>query len=317
MDDDAPQVTLFMLVTERDCVFADYAVASFAKVYDRCQAPGSRFVLFVYLNCLSAASKARYAKRWAAYPYVTLFDNAERTAGRTLVPGEDIVSPEGIVRQRDDAAENYDELWTSRLPTFTTPIVGTVDADFEVLDPDFYVYLLDALASDDRLVGASTSYSPTSRQYDTYSKRHLLIHERNHTWFCLYRREAFQLSQTSHFYYEEANAQGETEAFDSAARFQHDLRLLGRTFATLPPAFSRSFIHYGAASKNKSITPRTVGFYRRVFLWTTVGVRYGSQVGLAGRALNRAVRRVAGVAFRGLLERVAAERRTYVYDETA
>lgn len=304
-----------MLVTERDCMFADYAVASYARLHEACPGEAYRFVLFVYLNCLSEASKRRYAARWAAHPFVTLYDNAEHVRDLDLRPGQEIVSPEGVVRPRDDAAENYDELWSTQLQTFTTPVVGTVDADFEVLHPDFYVHLLDALAADDRLVGASTSYSSSARQHDTYSGRNVVIHERNHTWFCLYKREAFRLSKTSHFYFEETDAQVETVAYDSAANFQRDLRLQGRTFATLPPAFDSSYIHYGAASKNRSITPRTVGFYRRVFLWANVGVLYGAGVGRMGRALNGAVRRLAGVAFRRLLARVAAERRTYVFSD--
>lgn len=307
-------ITLFMLVTNRDCVFADYAVRSYGKLRQG-EGRAGDFVLFVYLNCLSAENKARYARRWASYPYVEVFDNAERVAGRDLYPGQEIVSPEGVARQRDDYAENYDELWTSELRAFQTPLVATVDADFEVLHPDFYFYLRDALAADARHVGASTSYDATARQYDTYSRRHLVLHERNHTWFCIYRREAFELSGVSHFYYEEENADGETIAFDSAAYFQHDLRARhGRTFVSLPPAFDRSFVHYGAASKNTSITPRNAWLYRAVFLWSTVGVFYGSGVGRVGSAVNGVVRRLSRAVFRGRLERVAAERRTYVYD---
>lgn len=83
---------------------------------------------------------------------------------------------------------------------------------------------------------------------------------------------------------------------------------------SLPPAFDRSFVHYGAASKNTSITPRNAWLYRAVFLWSTVGVFYGSGVGRVGSAVNGVVRRLSRAVFRGRLERVAAERRTYVYD---
>lgn len=311
-------ITLFMLVTERDCMFADYAIESYGKIFRSPDYPPEHFILHVYLNCLSPQSKDTYVPRWSSYPYVQLFDNAAKVAGQSLTPGEGIVSPEGVVRKREDRVEDCDELWTSELPTFSTPLVATVDADFEVLHPDFYFYLLDALASDDRHIGASTSYSPTSRAFDTYSKRTLVHHERNHTWFCIYRREAFTQSQVSHFYYEEVDADGETLSYDSAAYFQHDLRTrLGRTFATLPPQFDRSFIHYGAASKNRSITPRNAWLYRRAFLWAHVGVLYGSHAGTLGTALNRVVRRISRRLFQDRLERVAVERSTYVYDDPA
>lgn len=309
-------ITLFMLVTERDCMFADYAIESYGKIFRASERPPDHFVLYVYLNCLSQQSKDAYFPRWASYPYVQLFDNAARVEGLDLYPGQEIVSPEGIVRRRDDRAENYDELWSSELPTFATPLVATVDADFEVLHPDFYFHLLDALEADGGLVGASTSYSATSREYDTYSRRHLVLHERNHTWFCIYRREAFEQSRVSQFYFEEEDPHGKVHAYDSAAYFQHDLRVNhGRTFAALPPRFDGSYIHYGAASKNRSITPRNAGLYRRMFIWANVGVRYGSHVGRMGTALNRVVRRITRRLFHVRLERVAAERRTYVYDE--
>lgn len=309
-------ITLFMLVTDRDCMFADFAVKSYGKVARSAGEGSSGFVLFVYLNCLSDAHVARYADRWRAYPYVEVFDNREKVRGTPLYPGQEMVSPEGIARRRDDAAENYDELWTTELRAFRTPLVATVDADFEVLHPDFFHQLLAALRCDDRAVGASTDYSPTARVYDTYSRRHMTLWERNHTWFCIYRREAFELSDVSHFYYEEQGADGEAVAYDSAAYFQRDLRgRHGRTFAALGPEYSRSYIHYGAASKNKSITPGNVRLYRKLFIWSTVGVLYGSRLGRAGRALNAVVRRAVGAASRDVLERTAAERTTYVYDD--
>jgi hypothetical protein len=305
-------VTLFMLVTDRDCVFADYAVRSYGKL----AGADADFVLFVYLNCLSKENVERYAGRWRSYPYVEVFDNTEKVRATPLYPGQEMTSPEGVLRRRDDAAENYDELWTSELKTFRTPFVATVDADFEVLHPDFYHHLVAALRADPSAIGASTDYSPTARVYDTYSERHVVLWERNHTWFCLYRREAFELSAASHFYYEEPDADWGTIAFDSAAYFQHDLRYAhGRTFVSLPPEFSGSFLHYGAASKNRSITRRNVWFYRRVFIWSTVGLVYGSRLGPAGRALNAVVRKAARRAFRSLLDRTAAERSTDVYEE--
>ncbi len=315
--EDKKLVTLFMLVTDRDCIIADYAIKSYHKIYVRKTEFGFQdFVLYVYLNCLSEENKNKYAKKWEAFPYTLMYDNAAKVESTDRpYPGQKIVSPEGIERSRDDFAESYDELWTDELKKFNTPFVATADADFEILDADFYFYLLQQLKENPGHIAASSSYDVTTYLYDTYSKRNIILSERNHTWFCIYRKEAFKLSQISHYYYETVTSEGKVLAYDSAAYFQHDLRTKHQcTFAVPPKAFESSFVHYGAGSKNKSLNSRNIRFYRKVFLLSTIGLFYG-RGNLAKIFINTLTRKIAGKLFSRYLNRFTKERSVYVYDE--
>ena len=308
------KVTLFMLVTNRDCVIADYAISSYKKVYKEKREFGhTDFILYIYMNCLSTDNKERYQSKWASYPYTTLFDNSARIdSSAPPYPGQQITSPEGIERTRDDYAESYDELWTTELKKFTSPFVATVDADFEVLHADFYFYLLSHLKRNQSYIGASTSYSPTTDLLDTYSQRNIRLHERNHTWFCIYRKEAFQTSNISHYYYEKHDDNGTVLAFDSAAYFQHDLKINHNLkFFTLPPEYASSFVHYGASSKNRSLTEKKIGFYRFAFLCTSAGVIYGKDNKRCTKLINKSAKKIAGKLFHKYLNKYTVERSTY------
>jgi hypothetical protein len=312
------KITFFMLVTNRDCMIADYAISSYTKIWvEKKQYGYNDFVLFVYLNCLSEENKSFYLPKWRAYPFVTLYDNAEKMQEDAPYPGQEIISPEGYVNKREDYTENCDELWTTDLKKFNTPYIATVDADFEILNADFYFYLVTQLEQNKNYIGASSSYSSTALQYDTYSKRDIELQERNHTWFCIYRKEAFSLSSVSHFYYEEVSPEGKVAAFDSAAYFQHDLKLNQHfTFATAPKSFRSSFVHYGATSKNRSLNRKNIGLYRRVFMLANAGVILGKENIFSG-LLNKMVRVLSRLLFGRYLEKFMVERGTYIYDEQA
>ncbi|MBE7171188.1 MAG: hypothetical protein INR73_11390 [Williamsia sp.] len=296
-------------------MIADFSIRSYQKIYDQQVLFGYQdFVLYIYLNCLSEENIRRYKKKWEAHPYTILFDNADKIKASFLpYPGQPLVSPEGIVRSYDDYAESYDELWSTELQKFDTPFVATVDADFEVLHPDFYFYLFSQLQQHADLIAASSCYSSTALIYESYSKRYVRLNERNHTWFCIYRKEAFALSSRSHYYYETQSSGEEVRAYDSAAYFQDDLRTNHSCrFAVLPDRFRSSFIHYGAASKNKSLNRGNIGFYRRIAILRTVGLIYGSKNRFT-LFVNKATRKITGILFGDYLNKIRAERNSYVY----
>jgi glycosyltransferase involved in cell wall biosynthesis len=107
------------------------------------------------------------------------------------------------------------------LRKFQTDYVATVDADFEILSPYFIGEMMDALERDPQLIGISSDYTPWQPQYyDSYSGKVFNLAERWNTWFCIYKRQAFNC-KTSHFpYYDSSN---EPIVFDSGAYFQHRL----------------------------------------------------------------------------------------------
>jgi hypothetical protein len=277
----AKLATLFMIVTERDHLIADYAIRSFGKIYHSSDSRAKSFTLYVYLNCLSGATASRFVPRWSVLPWVHTVDNRETADRLKLTKGETIVSPEGVPRPREDANENYDELWSSELLRFENKYVGTVDADFEVLAPDFFFAALDELERDSALAGCSTDHSDTSVVFDGYSGETIRLHERWHTWFCLYRRSALARSAVSHFYYQLPLPSGMRHVYDSGAYLQsHLIDHHDRRFASLPRVYQRSFIHYGAFSKLKRTDPARIRRIRRVSLLAFKGLIYGA-------ALNR------------------------------
>jgi hypothetical protein len=300
-------------------MIADYAIDSFSKIWALKKPFGYEdFVLFVYLNGLSSENKACYFEKWSGYPFATLYDNAEKfNEDNAPYPEQLIISPEGFRNKREDYTENCDELWTTELKKFNTSYIATVDADFEILDADFYFYLVSQLEHQPNYIGASSSYSKTAIEYDTYSKRYIELQERNHTWFCIYRKEAFSLSTVSHFYYQEITKEGKVAAFDSAAFFQHDLRANHHfEFTTLPRAFKSSFVHYGAASKNRSLTRKNISFYRHAFMLAHAGLIHGKENFFSG-LINKLVRKASSCFFGKYLKRFTIERSTYIYDEPA
>ena len=306
-------ITLFMLVTNSDCMFGDYAVKSVGKIYQKLGSEArQKFVLYIYLNSLTEENKKKYTRQWQKLPYVTCFDNSIKEGVKNLKAGDTIVSPEGISRIRDDSNENYDELWTSELSKFKTDYIATIDADFEVLNPDFYFYLIAQLQSEECLV-ASTSYSPSSLCFDTFSNRTIYLHERNHTWCCIYKHSAFDLSKRSHFYYETKTSDEKIHAYDSAAYFQAEPREQTKLkFVHLPNNFLSSFIHYGAGSKNKSINATNVAFYRFIIILCNIGLIYGAKQNKLTRLINKVGRKTGNLLFGKRIKSLYMERTKYV-----
>jgi hypothetical protein len=173
--------------------------------------------------------------------------------------------------------------------------------------------MLNAFAGDERLGFYSTDYTPTRRTFDTYSQTKCTIYERNHTWFCIYRREALQ----KNFDFEFVEQSGE----DGPIKFDHSAMLQKRLKddhhykgAHLPASMHWMYFHYGAFAKNRSLTGWKLGLYRRVRIMHYNGYRhrhgiplFADVLKLAGRVFNRLFR----------LNRFDQERRRYIFDANA
>jgi hypothetical protein len=279
-----------MLVTNRDAVIADYCVKSYQSLHEKFK-NDIPFVLYIYCNCLDGVTKQKYLPQWSRLSYAQIFDNHDKMKNITIRAGETIMSPEGTDRVRDGWCENYDELWTSELRNFKTAYTATVDADFEILRPDFVKDMIDVLDYDPKLIGMSSDYTPARYGcYESYSNRVINIAERWNTWFCIYKREAFSC-KVSHFYYEEVDSSGEKLVFDSSGYFQHRLIAdFGYRFAAVDPKFGREFIHYGAFSKNRSINDSNIGLYRRAAILRRNGLQMPFDDHAAVEFVNRIVR---------------------------
>ena len=253
------KVCFFMAVTPRDVVIADYAIRSYGKI------TGLDFELVVYANGLTEAQRRFYFPRWKRLPRVRV----------------DLSEPLNSIRHDDKTISSlnlrgpyqlHDLILDTELRKIQADYIVAVDADFEILNQRFVHHIFDALDSDRTLIGYSTDSSPGMKWFSSYSNETIFLRGRYHTWFCAYRREAFTLSDcrlTSHG--EEASAemkaQGITKSvWDTSAHFQESLQALGYRFRSLPENLRGDYMHYGAFSKNMSITRSRVMLYRAMKL---------------------------------------------------
>src|ERR1700730_14741806 len=152
-----------MIVTPRDVVIADYAVRSYAKI------TGLDFSLRVYSNYLLPQQKAYYFPRWEALPFVEIVRNPQHD--------EDL---RGIhTRIKSDALEgpfaDCDPIWDRELRKIDTPLVATVDADFEIFGSGFVTHMLHRLRTEPDLVGMSTDYSATDVVHEPHRGKASII----------------------------------------------------------------------------------------------------------------------------------------------
>ncbi len=185
------EVTFFMIVTPRDAVIADYAIRSYRHIR------GLDFTLHVYSNYLLPEQKAYYFPRWESLPFVHIARNPHHDADISGIGAR--ISDERL----EGPFEYCDPIWDRELPVFKTPYVATVDADFEIIRGRFVSLMMRRLRTEPDLVGMSTDYSPTDVVFEPYTGNTIILNERNHTWFCVYRRQAFEVSQVSHAFHRE------------------------------------------------------------------------------------------------------------------
>ena len=241
-----------MIVTPRDVVIADYTIRSYAKIR------GLAFRLLVYSNYLLPEQKAHYFPRWEVMPYVDIARNRHHDADIGSIGGR--INAEKL----EGPFEYCDPIWDRELHAVETEYVATVDADFEILRPRFLHTMMQRLRTEPDLVAMSTDYSPTDVVYEPYTGNTIILNERNHTWFCIYKRKAFEVSQVSHAFHREmlVGAPVERNCWDSCAYFQKSLRDQELHLDYLHGKFRRDFIHYGAFSKNTTVTRDSVAVFR-------------------------------------------------------
>ena len=279
----APEVTFFMLVTDPCALIADYAIRSY-RLLERANVD---FRLRVYGNCLSPIVRDRYFPRWGKLPYVELDDNRAHVTDDYPHPDYPLRSPEGIAQIISGRWETPPTIWNRELRKLHSPLVATVDADFEILDSAFVVRALERLRSSANLAGISTDYGPDRPEHnETYSRRTVFMHQRWDTWFCIYRKACLDVGVTP-FYYETIDAAGVIHAYDAFSYLQHALLAQGWRFEAVSPECQNQFIHYTSFGQNQNVTTRTIAAYRRYRIWMHRGLipRLGFK-GARGR-LNR------------------------------
>src|SRR5262249_11815840 len=141
--------------------------------------------------------KAYFFPRWERLPFVELARNphhdADLNAIGKRIHAEDLEGP----------FEYCDPIWTRELRKLHTPFVATVDADFEIFRPQFLTFIMRRLRAESDLMGFSTDYSEKSVFDEPYNGHRIILNERNHTWFCIYKQAAFEHSDVSMAFHRE------------------------------------------------------------------------------------------------------------------
>ena len=311
-------ITFFMLVTNEDILLADYTIKSYQKIYElKSMWGGENFVLCIYANCLKQENKDKYFPIWRLYPYVQIFDNIEKVQNLDLKYGEKVRTPEGVLSFREGNREKPGEVWTDELKKIQTPYYATVDADFEILHTNFYLKMMDELSQTKNLAAYAADYDPTSVVFESYSNDTVILSERWHTWFCIYKKEA-QKCTTSHFYYEFILPNKMRFAYDEAAYHQYHLKEKhGYELKALPSHsyYQRQYIHYGAFAKNRSINEKNIFLYRYLSIKAHCGFSYSDPCSwrklFLVRLLNLVYRKIASFLLYRIYSKHIEERRHY------
>jgi hypothetical protein len=265
-------ITFLMPVTDRDLVIADYAVQSYELLHD-IDVP---FKLLIYLNNITSTLKERYVSRWKRFSYVDILDRG-LTEAYPEGPSADHEEDDETARRYYAGAlyagrkayrfegpwERHDRIMDRELKQIDSSLIATVDADFEILRSDFIQYILARMRSDENLKVMSSDYDPTRVfETDAFGTGYCYLQERYHTWFCIYKRDVIDFPESHRYRDVFDEKSGEYLAWDTSAYFQKRLREeLGATMETTEQ-FDRSFIHYAAFSKNRSVGSHNVRVYR-------------------------------------------------------
>ncbi len=284
------KITFFMLVTDYDIYIADYSVASYDLLFkEHKKSYFPDFTLHVYANNISQANKF-YLKKWLMYPFVVIFDNIQKISNQNFKSTDLLISPEGIERPREGIFESCDEVWTSEISKFNTKYIATVDADFEILNPRFIVKMFQDLEKNSNIAVYSSDYDETRVVFDTYLDETMVLSQRWHTWFCIYRKSTYT-NDRSHYFYRFLMPNNMSFVYDSGAYLQDLLNKQNEMAYLTDYKFQQDFIHYGAFAKNKNLDHVSTGIYRKLAIFSKNGF-FRTQL-LPIKIINYCIKKIA------------------------
>lgn len=307
-------ITFFMLVTPRDAIIAEYAIRSFLKLRKVLQ--NYDWKLQVYMNCLEDAQKERMHQLESSFDYLELVDNSEYIKKEDIIPRQKVLF-EGIsTRPYEGKYEIGCVVWEREFRKMNTDYWCIVDADFEILKPEFVKYAFEQLERHSDLYIYSTDGSnEETKVYNTYTGEDVLSKPRCDTWFCIFKRECLRC--ITPLYYHEVIHNGEKWVWDDTGKFQEDLQRSGDCkcdyIDIMKPEELRNkyvyqYIHYGAFSKNVSIkTMRDVRSYRRRILAARNGILYLDRNSI----INKFIRYVYRIIVNKKYKQISLERQQY------
>lgn len=297
-----------MIVTPPEMQIAAFTI----KALDKCkEIPGLSVVVFA--NGLNEADVTRLQTWTAPLNNAVVLSNRKKVEREksSFRVGAEYTTVLGRRELRVGPYESAPEIWERELQRLDADIVGIIDADFEILSAEFLPVMIDAFRDDDRLAFMSVNHSPETRTFDSYSQTWSTLAERNHTWFCLYLREA--LRREADFSYHEQRRGEETVKFDHSAWLQDVLR---RKFsyhgAVLDGKWYWTYVHYHAFAQNRTLSGWVLKIYRFLKIGSATGWLSAHHV----KFLVRPVRLISRILYKAfLLGRFDTERGRYRFDK--
>lgn len=278
-----PKLTLLMIITPTDFAIARYSLGALRK-HIRSLSDCS---LLIYQNGLSEQQEREIATITNGTEWLLI---SNRTALLNDIDnmkvGKQYVTDQGATALREGLYENGAEIWSRELVRLDLPLVGIIDADFEIFDPSFVPEMMAVFANDDKLAIFATEHSQTQEYFETYSQENARVMERWHTWFCIYRKAA--LEQNHDFSYKEFQDEisGIPIKYDHSAWLQKILLEYGWCGHALPRENYWKYLHYGAFSKNRSLSGAKLKIYRFFRILRHNGFRHLHRSELASQPLQ-------------------------------
>lgn len=299
----------FMIVTPVDLGIAHYSIPALARLVQR----SDEFRATVYCNGLSPDQVAHIAAVTQAHARFSYTDNTSRMRSLhgDIRVGEWYTTEAGNRELREGRYENCGEIWSRELVKSSAQLIVTVDADFEVLDVEFALKMIDAVIDDESLAFYSTDLRSETTMYESYSQKQAVVAEVYATWFCVYRRDA--LVKSHDFTPAEEHSEDRLPViYDHAARLQKALITdHGYRGCAIERVYRNQFLHYGAFAKNRTLSGHTLSFYRLM----RIGVHNGWIHKIKSPAAAWLVRAFSFVAWKTLrMSRFDAERQRYLFD---
>ena len=299
------ELTLLMIVTPPDLAIAKYSLRALRKHIP--SVPDCS--LLIYQNGLSGQQECEIANIIHGTEWLLISNRL--TLPKNMKVGEFYQTDQGATALREGLYESYDEIWSRELVLLDSPLVGIIDPDFEIFDPSFIPGMIAAFADDAKLAIFATEHEQTQKMYDTYSQEMCLSMERWNTCFCIYRKAALEQNHDFSFKALGDETSGLPMYYDSSAWLQKTLvenGWRGREIERWHEWWK--YIHYGAFSKNRSLSGAKLKIYRCFRILRHNGFRHSHGSEMASKQLQRIGRRAYGVLGLEVYDR---EREQYLF----
>lgn len=267
------KLTLFMLVTPPDLAIAKYTIASLKKTLLRVK----QISAVIFLNGLSEQEEFEVYKIIGNMrEMIVVKSNREKLLEieKDIKIGEFYTTDNGAVNLREGRWESCGEVWSRELVLIDSPLIGMIDADFEIFDASFINEMRAGFIKNERLGFFSTDYDPDQKLVEFLSPIEFIAAKRYHTWFCIYRKTVLEVCHDFSLKWEIDNKTGLTWKYDHSGMLQKKMMDLGWQGLSLNRNNYWKYLHYGAFSKNRSLSGIKLGIYRFIKICSYNGYRH-------------------------------------------